>query len=318
MKKIFLILVLGIAFLTSCNKDKTVEISYKVDLTINPADVIGNFVEYLEGDFDMIPTDKVRIHLFIYNADGELVSQKEELVDDYSKIISFSEPLPEGQYTVIATSDVYTPSVDFEYWHFSGESKFDELEIEDTDYFGYDDKILGLVSADLSVTKPVTQEIRIKAATALLEFHWINLHYWNDVNEYRFCVNDKYNVVNCEGNDFSFSTAETGYFYSLQKINPYNYSNDVYGFAVMLPKDNVRYWINASNDEFTTDFGEGQTSFKMGKQYNITVQLDNLSVNISNVSQLSGSPRGDEVRDKIKVKQYIIDNPQLKQSMQEK
>lgn len=316
MKKFFTFLfIVALIGFTSCNKNKEVDISYQLDLTINPADVIGSFVEYYDGDFDMYEGDVLRIHLFIYDAQGNLAVQFKESVSDYSEIVSFSKMLPIGDYTIIASSDIYTPSYGFEYYSFSNEGRLDELEILETGYIGYNDKILGLVASKLTVDKPIKAEIRIQAATSLLEFHWSKVHYWSDVYEYGFYINDMNKIVSYDGNSFDFSPSSSGYYYTLMTINPQNFSSDnVYGYTAILPIDNVSYFARAEFGEEYKDFGNGTKTFKAGKQYNITINAAQLSVNISSITKNSSGEKTFE-RDiqKINVEQFIKVNPQLMQ-----
>lgn len=314
MKKlIYVLFTVTLIGFTSCNKNKEVDVSYQMDLTINPADVIGCFKEYYDGDFDMYDGDMLKIHLFIYDVQGNLVAQQMELVKDYSEKISFSKLLPEGEYTVIASSNVYTPSSDFEYWSFSGENLLTELEIVDNNYIGYEDKILGLVLHKITLSEPINEVVDIKPGTALLEFHWQNVHYWNDVLMYSFFVEDKNDIASCNGNSFDYSVSTSGYYYTLNRINPNNFSSqNVYGFTALLPINRAEYWVGADTEMERIDFGNGIKTFEAGKQYNVTVNIDQLSVNISSVSQSSGpSKSSGEQLQKINVKQFITDNPQL-------
>lgn len=277
---------------SSCNKDKKVDIAYNVNVEVDPSTVMENFKEHYEGDFDLIVGDVLRIQLFIYDEQGFLVEKLTKECKGYNDRVNFSTMLPEGNYTFIASSDVYTPSSDFEMWIYSNTDRINTFRIDYCGYIRYDDIILGLRLYKKNIAGAENLSISLKPAVALLEFVWNSVHYFNDVIQYEFIFNNKkYDIVKTDGDTFEYSAGETGYYYTLSRINPDNFSssNSVYGFTAILPISNVEYsvrgWI--SDTEYVP-FGEGVTDFVAGEQYRIDVMIPDLDVEINKTSKSAG------------------------------
>lgn len=308
-----------VAGFSSCNKDKKVDIAYAVNVEVNPYGVISGFTEYYDGDFDLSPGDYVRIKVFAYDENGKLVGKQVSKCSAYSKVANLSFNLPEGKYTFVASSDIYTPSIDFEYWGTSMEDDISTLQI---DYVakkvGYDDSMLGLKMCTKEVKGACSVDISLLPATAMLRFHFRNIHYWSDVTLYRFVVINKPDRVKVDGDSFSYSCSATGYYDFITYINPLdedNTGNNYYQYSCILPVKNIDYCGFAYVDEnYLTyvPFGDGTASFVSGKMYDIYYDIKNLEISIQEGEKAVCNPSDEtKIGQSAKIIDLVANNPIL-------
>ena len=168
MKKIILCFVLSImTLLYSCNKDIEVDKGYQVNVTVDPSGVINSFIPEIDDDFDMSEEQVLRINLFVYNEEGKLVEKLHGKCRDYSHKMEFSVMLPKGEYTFVATSDIYDNDIDFENWTFSNIDDINEFQIEQNWRFGLDG-VLGVKLINDKILEPKNIQINLTSATALI------------------------------------------------------------------------------------------------------------------------------------------------------
>lgn len=300
MKKIILCSVLSImALLYSCNKDVEIESGYQVNVTVDPSNVINTFISYDDDDFDMLDGDVLRINLFIYDQSGELVEELNGKCKDYYDDVEFSVKLPNGEYTLVATSDVYTTSDDFAYWEFLHVDNIYDFEINDYGYMGSVDKILGLKLLEMNVSSPKEFLVSLEPATALVEWHFNNIHAYDVtmyedeayfVDEYDLLINKNAYKVNIEGNSLGYSVDNNSNYY-VGKIYPWDALNyeGWYGYSVQLPLNKVELWVKAqfSTIDYSNTIVEpywidpvSLNSIKSGKQYLVEIDIENSTIDI--------------------------------------
>lgn len=280
MKKyIYLLLVGFVAFLTSCSNDD-ITISKTVNFTVNPSTVVEPYVtkySYIltdvlgsnKGELESFSTNyKLRIRLFVYNKDGELIKTVSGEYSNYDVKLKESVFLPVGTYTAIAISDIYSPSDGFEYWAVSGESQLATLKIADTGYFGDARTILGTTKQTFSIKDAsIDVNIDIKSAGALFLVLYSNIFRYSDVTEYELSVNKLQSSIDFGSNgDYTISTQNNNGKYDwrissvkLEDIDKTQYSG-ARRWATQLPMNNVgvcfSYW--ASNSKESKQFGSGK------------------------------------------------------------
>ena len=338
MKKIILCSVLSImALLYSCNKDIEIESGYQVNVTVDPSDVINTFNSCYEDDFDMLDGDVLRINLFIYDQSGELVEKLHGKCKDYYDEVDFSVKLPKGEYTFVATSDVYTTSDDFAYWEFLHVDNIYDFEIKDLGYMGFDDKMLGLKMLEINVDSPKEILVSLEPAAALLEWHFNNIHacdiieYEDEyyfVDEYNLLINKNAYSVKIEGNTFGYSVDNSSYY--VGKIYPFEALDydGWYGYSVQLPLNKVELWVRS---QFSTiDYSNtievsywidpvSLNSIKSGKQYVVEIDIENSTMDIELLDEdkASADRNGKESMMKVKntemkLMDLVKSNPNLK------
>ncbi|MCR5036688.1 MAG: hypothetical protein K6A73_05140 [Bacteroidales bacterium] len=286
MKKLlYMIAVASVLFgFTSCNKDKKIDVEYAVNIEINPYNVINNFTPVLEDDFDMMPGDVLRLRLFIYDKNGSLVDRFESQVADYTKQAHYSGKLPDGEYTCIAMSDVYTPSSGFAYWETNLEDNISTIQINETGYIGSCDKLLGLKMQNVVVKGgSVNTSINLESLTALCVVRFAYIHKYDNLGtELRWSMDEMPDRVLVDGTGFKCICPYSGYWYTLKKIITTDYSADfVKGYAALLPGNNLTsYPLIKIDSDFYTLADPMDYSFNPGQQYavNIDVQAGTMTI----------------------------------------
>lgn len=338
MKKIILCFVLSImTLLYSCNKDIEVDKGYQVNVTVDPSGVINAFIPEEDDDFDMFDGDVLRINLFVYDQFGEIVEEFHGKCRDYYDDVEFSVKLPNGDYTIVATSDVYTISDDFAYWEFLHVDNIFDFEINDLGYIGSDNKILGLKMLEINVDSPSELLVSLEPATALVKWYFKNFHafdaimYEDDiffVDEYDLMIDKTANNARIEGNNFGYYGGYGPYYVS--KIYPWeelDYDH-WYGYSAQLPINKVELWVRA---QFSTiDYSNtleasywikpiSMNSIKSGKQYQVLIDIENSTMDIEllNEDKASIGRNGNESMKKarnteMKLMDLVKSNPNLK------
>lgn len=339
MKKIILLcyVLCMMVLLNSCNDNIEAELAYQVNLTVAPSNVINNFHPYYDGDFDLLEGDIIRINLFVYDQAGDLVERFQKECDNYYENFDFSMMLPNGDYTFIATSDVYTHSIDFSYWTFSNVDNINDFTIEDNGYMGSVDKLLGLKMLKVTVDTPRDIDIVIESATALFEYQFNKLHYYDflsygddilAIDSYGLMIDKKADKVNVMGEQFEYYEIHTGYTYFVTRLCPWDYKSDVYGYSARLPIDNIELWVQAqflglvSGDLYSAEYWIEPVSLKTiesGKQYVIDIDIEASTIDVELASDNKSSiNRNGETMQKasgktqMKLVDLVDSNPSLK------
>lgn len=289
-KHVFMCLAVTALLLASC-KNEDISISREVTFNVEPYSVISGFAAYQvnANDLETLSSgDKLRVHLLVYDAKGDLVESELKYLSDYRSTMNVAFDLPDGDYTVVATSDVATLSgstVSFEYWEFSGFDRLSDFRVSETGYIGFDDKILGVLCEKINVRSgQETHNLNLKPAGALYIVKDWNIHNFSDVehwriiankgsNSYTFNANGTYNANIDEGSYFlhnmTVSTHDGDNYYSYHFSMPYGnttfvwsaYLNDgsalqlADGVSLSVEKEKV-YYMNCSCDLLEWEVGE--------------------------------------------------------------
>ena len=288
MKKYILSMVVAlVAILSSCsNDDITITTSYTFN--VNASGVVSPFFEAQSGELEKYEdaSEKVRIRLLVYNANGELVAKESNCYSNYNTQLKASKLLAAGNYTVIGISDVVYMSgnsVETEFWKLSGESKLSELKIIDGGMIGLEAKVLGLAKYSLTVgdNQSSSLNVDLQPAGALLYcFVWnpegwvvgeASVNQWelysNKIQEgLSFDASGNYSVLE------EYDPEDTYRLALLDAANVYTYNGTLklnYTFTYVLPMNNLAVKFRARTTEDTTGtVGTGITlNLKAGDEY---------------------------------------------------
>ena len=300
MKKYILgLLSIVTFFFSSCSNDEDIEIAYNSTFKIMPSSVIASFKPYYSGDFDLDSGDKLRTSIFIYNEAGNLLTSETAYLNGYSENMTFSVPLPAGNYTVVATTDVVTVSnqkVSFEYWLYEDFEKLTTFKITDTGYVGYDDKILGVSSFNIEVNGQKDISIPVQPAGALIIAYYEGIHYYSDVVYAEFSHSRKADYIYFDINGSSSVNIISSGSFSYRKSyldltsSYYDDSNNIYSYCFNLPDPQFecRFYLR-TDDGSGYNFDIMKMNLQAGQQYLVKFNFENRASDYTLTNSASAS-----------------------------
>lgn len=237
-----------LAALTSCTNDD-ITISYATNFKINPATVIAPFTEEMtSGELETIPsTKKLRVRLLVYGNNGLLVGEAEQLLSTYSTVINTALNLSEGNYIVIAISDVINAnnSEDSEYWILGDHSKLSDTKIMRGNYIGNQYEILGIASEQITIGKGGGEfNINLGPAGAVVYTVYSNLNSYTNVDSYELQVT-KYSesaIFNADGSFIpTVENNNNDYGWRINAVDSDEWAsvNNIYFINFILPMQNL-------------------------------------------------------------------------------
>ncbi len=260
MKKYMIMSMAVIALLFASCKNEDISISREVSFEVNPYGVVRGFATYevTSGDLaSMYSGDKLRISLLVYDEKGDLVASETQLLDAYSSTLNCTAELSDGNYTVIAISEVKDGrGEDYDCWKITGTNRLADIKITDQGYIGSKDKMLGIGHERISVRSgQTTHSIAMEPAGSLLIINDNYIHYWNDV--YRYLILSDKSSNSCTFNmDGTFNTfvdeSPLSYDWIQHSIKPDDYTGNVYytyHFVLPLGNTNVAWIADAYNED---------------------------------------------------------------------
>ena len=293
MKKYMIMCMAVVALLFASCKNEDISISREVNFEVNPYKVISEFSQHQvnDDDFDFLSGDWLRVHLFVYDTKGDLVASDVQFLSGYRSTMNSKFNLADGNYIVVATSDVTSLSngnVSFEYWEFSGENRLADLRITDASgLIGWDDKILGVTSNQVSVNaNNVNHSIDVNPAGALFLVHTNGIHNFSDVISYHLYVdkNSDYCSFGNDGTMIPTINAGTTYNWQLSTQSTSSSGNNYYSYRFVLPLGNTNFiWFAKINDDgsgYLLDDTHNQVNVKLGKMYNCIFDIPNLTCDL--------------------------------------
>ena len=163
MKKyLFLAALLLTAFtaattFTACSNDD-IQIDHAVNVDVKLSTVVAPFAYNLSSESvkAMNPRYKVRARLLAYDANGAKVFEATQIKDNYDEIASASLNMPDGQYTLLAITDVVrmaaagSTTIDREYWQLNDVDKLTSLTIEKLNFNPYKYSMIGIGSKQVT------------------------------------------------------------------------------------------------------------------------------------------------------------------------
>jgi hypothetical protein len=266
MKKYILLSAIAIAALfTSCSNDE-VEISQGIAVKVDPSNVIAPFTyEIVAGELESFGTSyKLRTRVLAYNDQGLLAAEATDYLTNYASIMNSILYLPEGDYTLLAITDVVerkNEATSFEFWTMTGEDNINTLKLSDAGYIGGKNKILGVASKNVSVSSGSEAfTLNPQAAGALILIEYLNIHQFSNVTEYKLQANRTCDFLAFNSNGQYVTTPENKnnqYSWRLTYINPQESSfasiNSTYRYSFSFPMNNVSYRYVYSTSSVTDE-----------------------------------------------------------------
>lgn len=285
MKKYILLMVVFVAALTSCTNDD-ITISYATNFKINPATVIAPFTEEMTaGELETIPTTKkLRVRLLIYDDKGLLVEEVEQFINTYSTVINTALNLAEGNYVVIAISDVINTdnTENPEYWTLGEHSRLSDTKIVRGTYIGNQYEILGIANQQITIGKGGGEyNINLAPAGAITYTIYYNLDTYTNVNSYELKVT-KYSesaIFNANGSFIpTVETNNNAYDWRINTIDSDEWAGstkNIYAINFILPMQNLYLQFNGEIDDAMYTIGNPMfiREVKAGDEYAFFVDL---------------------------------------------
>lgn len=309
MKKYMIMCMALVAIVLSSCKNEEISIAREVRFEVRPYGVIADFVKHqvYEGDLETFyASDMLRVNLFVYDNKGELVASDKQYLTGYRSTMNTTFDLADGEYTVIATSDVTTMhggEVSFEYWEFSGINRLSDLRIKDLNYVGSDDKILGVSYETITVASGnVNYSIKLEPAGALFVVQHNGIHAFSDVVTYELDVNKSSDFCSFADGGFQPIISEaTTYNWKVDEIIVGNYPdyNNIYSYRFVLPLGNTDFeWLAILKEGYLyLDQTHNAVNIKQGKMYNCVFTIPSLTCEFYEFSEgKSMNVAGDLVR----------------------
>ena len=265
MKKFMFMCMAIVAMLMVSCKNEDISISREVTFNVEPYSVISGFSAYQvnANDLEVLSSgDRLRIHLLVYDANGDLVESELRYLSDYRSAMNVTFDLPDGNYTVVATSDVATLSGDnvtFEYWEFSGLNRLSDLRVSETGYIGYDDKIFGALCENINVCSGhETHTLNLKPAGALFIVREWNIHHFSDVDYWRVLASKGSNSYTFNSNgSYSSNIDEGSYFFHNMTVSTHD-GDSYYSYHFSMPYGNTTFvWAAYLNDGSAMQLADG-------------------------------------------------------------
>lgn len=300
MKKYMIMCMAIVALLFASCKNEDISISREVTFKVNPYDVINGFVnnQANEGDLENLPSSyKIRTQVFAYDTDGKLVDYAVKYLNDYHSTTNVLFDLPDGNYIVIATTDVveYKGSVTFEFWTFEGKNNLNQLKINHAGYLGYESKILGVGRQYANVQHGQTDfSIKLEPQGALALCIVWGIHSFTDVTSYDLMANRAFKCCsfNSDGT-WEMSCEEVIFNKYVYRFNPNSYSSyGGYGYQ-FIPAGASKYrWDAETTSGDLEDITNGSKNLNVvsGKTYQFELFLPELEFSITNLDG-QGTPR---------------------------
>lgn len=266
-----------IAFFTmlmlSCSNDDS-EVLYTVNIKVNPSKVISTFTyEENAGELESFPnTLKLRTRLLAYDSKGVLKDSAVQYLTNYGSIAGYSLDLEEGDYTMVAITDVVkmkNNEVRLEYWHLKNRESLSETKLSDAGMIGGQYKILGVESKKFTVGKTSKECLLYpQAVGALCYVKFENILYNPEVKQYSLEMtkaSDFLQFSNSGEWEPSVQNNNGSFDWYLAYVTPENCDVDVsYGYYFVLPMPNVNF-------KFTYMYSDGKTYNLASKE---TVSLE--------------------------------------------
>ena len=264
MKKYVVLCLAVMALLMASCKNEDISISREVSFEVTPHEVINKWIPYAfsESSLTNLSSDnQLRINLLIYDQNGDLIASDTRKLKDYSENMVATLELADGEYTVVAISDVIENGMDL-CWTIKGTEKLSTLMIERiSTYITNEEAIVGIGNAKIMVdANHSTHHIEMSPAGALVIVKDDKMTYWDGVislsylystkrnNAYTFNDNGSY-VTNAEEN----STFNYRIHYNFPEWMDPNTVYWEYHFIQPFGNTTFQWRIHVYNDEGGTD-----------------------------------------------------------------
>ena len=309
--KNFIIIMVSILLLASCNGNLEVDIQYQLTASIDVSTIVQGMRDGNDKDYFSIERE-IAVHLMylVYNENGDLVFEAERKLDNFLTKSSFSTALKIGNYTTVAWACTYNS--DNPTWTAEDKNTLNTFKIklrEDMDAGNC--PILGVNK--MSVTIEKTQEINIDVQTVgsffCLVFNYSPFTKADEVLWFGFYDSDSYSVITEKTNFISSQSYLWAYYFTVNLSYTGSYS--VY---FTLPMDHTIRWGAYSGDDllssntllFRTEAGKHQV-------ININIETGEQTITPTSRSNTLLSENNNKERQIVEVGKMKTEHAELSQ-----
>lgn len=286
MKKyLYILSIIAIGFLTSCNEDipiDEIKQSFEVTFQLNPETVVEPF-EYTRYYLERLDYASLRLRLYVYDEEGQLVASEEGLVSSYLDKTMLSVNLKEGNYKAIVISNVRLNNGAYEYWTITGEQKLNTLTMtkDNNTRWDFAYNLVGFACKQIIVNKNNTANLmELKPASSLFVVHYEHIHAYNNITQLRFTGGKREKSIMNFDTDvnplYSFDITEnynTYYVLDYVDIDDFEYENDendyVNSYLCILPMNefNMLFFCTQNGESRYFNNHLSLSNMESGKEY---------------------------------------------------
>lgn len=269
--------VLFAVMLSSCSNDD-IPVNQSITFKINPSTVISDFAEFNPGELTSMPSSLLlRVRLLIYNDKGTLVASDTQTFKDYSHIMSSTQALEEGAYTVVTITDVKASDDELN-WTLSNQESLNTLKLTKSKYIRYQYGLLGLETKKVNITSSTkTISIDVKPAGALAIVFYLNWNQYSNVTRYKLLtkkISDEL-TLNSDGTPLYSITSSSDFNYRISLADWDSNYEHAYRYVFLFPMQNVHFQFACeTNDEKQYYLGESAIiDIEKGKEYLFAIDI---------------------------------------------
>lgn len=157
-----------------------VELRTSLEIQLHPSTILSGFTAFRSENFEMYDDSHLRITCLLYDKDGNLVYQDQELLDNFNQDISFRTTLDKGSYTVVALATCIKGTLSSptnEAYSISGTESLTRLQVKQEDNKSYYStwSVMGYVIQTISDDYSAVS-LNLQPATSLVYLRWQDIH----------------------------------------------------------------------------------------------------------------------------------------------
>ena len=188
-----------VALLFASCKYEDISISREVSFEVTPREVINNWIPYALNETDLTQLsseNQLRINLLVYDQNGDLIASDIRKLKDYNENMVTTLELADGEYTVVAISDVMENGMDL-CWTIKGTERLSTLMIEQiSDKIKNAEEIVGIGNAKITVdANHSSHHVEMSPAGALVIVKDDKMKVWEGIVYTSFLYSTKTNDV---------------------------------------------------------------------------------------------------------------------------
>ena len=197
MKKYMIICMAVVALLFASCKNEDISISREVSFEVTPYEVVKEWIPYTLNESsitELSSNNQLRINLLVYDQNGELVASDVRKLKDYHENMVTTLELADGEYTVVAISDVMKNGMDL-CWTIRGMEKLSTLMIEQiSNDIANEEEIVGVGNAKITVdANHSSHHVEMSPAGALVIVKDDEMKFWEGVVPLSYLYSTKKN-----------------------------------------------------------------------------------------------------------------------------
>lgn len=197
MKKYMIMCMAVVALLFASCKNEDISISREVSLEVTPHEVINKWIPYVLSESslaELSSNNLLRINLLVYGQNGDLIASDVRMLKDYTENMVTTLELADGEYTVVAISDVVENGRDL-CWTVKGTERLSTLMIEKiSTVITNEEAIVGIGNAKITVdANHSSHHVEMLPAGALVIVKDDKMTYWEGVVSLSYLYSTKNN-----------------------------------------------------------------------------------------------------------------------------